>query len=159
MAEKKFYLESTRPLQEIGMRVQIVSFLISQGIDRGNVLNDKENANKVIVAISTDEEKEIIETRDSLVEHLNNLHKNKLCYPDFPKDIHASELKELNNPTHVTILNFDKLSNSLMLEQTGKGVGAMKSLGTGLDNLSIALTKAFGILERIEGKGDSHKKE
>jgi hypothetical protein len=135
MPEKKFYLESSSPLQEIGMRAQVISFLIAQGIKKGNAINDSANKNRVIVAIEAEDENRIREIKEALVNHLNPLHTNDFCYPDFPSDISASELYELNNPRNVIILPLSDLANSLMLEQTGKGVGAIKYLASTLESL------------------------
>ncbi len=126
MPEKKFYLESTRPLQGIGMRVQVVSFLISKNVMYGNVINDAENTAKVIVAVRDNDENKIRQVKEELVKYLNNLHKDDFCYEHFPQDITASELMELNNPHSIEILPLgSNLADSLMLEQTSKGVGAM----------------------------------
>ncbi len=126
MAEKKFYLSSaTKPLQEIGMRAQVVSFLMGVGVKRGNALNDSENKNRVIVAIQLENESDIQVVRDELVRHLNKLHEDKLCFGSFPSDIAASELVDLNNPHAVSVMDFNFVANSLMLEQTSKGAGAM----------------------------------
>jgi hypothetical protein len=125
MPEKKFYLESSLPLQEIGLRTQVVSFLIAQGIKEGNAVNDPGNTKKVIIAIRDDNENKIRQVRDDLVKHLNKLSKNDFCYGNFPNDLRASELMDLNNPHPVAILRLSDLASSLMLEQTSKGVGAM----------------------------------
>ncbi len=125
MIEKKFYLRSASPLQDIGMRAQIVSFLMARGVERGNALNDSDDRNKVIVAIRFENESAIREMRDELVKHLNMLHMDKLCFGSFPSDIAASELFELNNPHPVSVMDFNVVANSLMLGQTSKGAGAM----------------------------------
>lgn len=156
MTEKKFYLESpTKPLQEIGMRAQVISFLMANGIKDGNALNDSTNPKRVIVAVRADDEKKIKEVKDELVRHLNKLHANDFCYSEFPRDIQAGELMELNNPQPVVILSLNELANSLMLEQTSKGVGAMKYLGSSVKNLADTLKPLQGlpgILERISKK-------
>ena len=125
MIEKKFYLRSAKPLQDIGMRAQIVSFLMARGVERGNALNDSDDKNKVTVAIQFENESSIREMRDELVKHLNMLHMDKLCFGSFPSDITASELFELDNPHPVSIMDFNVVANSLMLGQTSKGAGAM----------------------------------
>lgn len=135
MAEKKFYLESASSLQEIGLRPQIISFLISNGIGEGNAINDMDNQKKVIVAVRLADERKIKEVKEQLVKHLNNLHKNDFCYSNFPQDIQATELMELSNPHTVMILPLNDLANSLMLEQTSKGVGAMLHLSNTLKPL------------------------
>jgi hypothetical protein len=146
MTEKKFYLESpTKPLQEIGMRAQVISFLIANGIKDGNALNDSANSKRVIVAVRADDEKKIKEIKDELVRHLNKLHANDFCYSEFPHDIQAGELMELTNPQPVVILSLNELANSLMLEQTSKGVGAMRYLANALRPLP-------GILEKLTNK-------
>jgi len=146
MPEKKFYLESsTKPLQEIGMRAQVISFLIANGIKDGNALNDPTNSRKVIVAVRADDEKKIKDIREDLVRHLNKLHDNDFCYSEFPSDIRASDLMELDNPHSVAIISLNELANSLMLEQTSKGVGAMRYLANTLKPLPQ-------ILERLANK-------
>ncbi len=135
MPEKKFYLTSNAPLQEIGMRPQVISFLIANGIKDGNAVNDSSDRNKVIVAIRAENEVKINEVKNELVKHLNSLHNNDFCYGNFPHDIAASDLMELSNPHYVMILPLNELANSLMLEQTSKGVGAMKYLADTLKPL------------------------
>ena len=135
MVIKKFYLESTKPLQEVGMRAQVISYLIAQGVKEGNAINDSDNKKKVIVAVQADTEGRIKDIRDELVRYLNKLHENDFCYSKFPNDIQASELMELSNPHYVTILPLNELANSLMLEQTSKGVGAMLYLADNLKPL------------------------
>ena len=136
MTEKKFYLESaTVPLQEIGMRSQVISFLIAQGIKEGNAVNDSTNQKIVIVAVRAESEGKIKEIRDDMVKHLNGLHNNDFCYKDFPHDITASELHELNNPHALMVIPLTDLASSLMLEQTSKGVGAMRYLAETLKPL------------------------
>ncbi len=134
MVEKKFYIESKKPLQEIGMRAQVVSFLMAHAIKDGNVVNDAD-PHKVIIAIRTDTEQRIIEIKAELVDYLNRLNKNDFCYRHFPSDIWASELMELNNPGYMAILPLNELSSSLMLEQTSKGVGAMRYIAETLKPL------------------------
>ncbi|OIO21690.1 hypothetical protein AUJ17_01955 [Candidatus Micrarchaeota archaeon CG1_02_47_40] len=152
MVEKKFYLESSSsPLQEVGMRAQVVSFLIGRGIKEGNALNDSDNINRVIVAISANNEQKIKEIRDELVKHLNKLHKNKFCYSDFPKDIIASDLLGLDNPHPVLVLPLTELSSSLMLEQTSKGVGAMRYLADSIKPLSGAIKSNTETLGSMNG--------
>jgi hypothetical protein len=137
VVEKKFYLESGSELQEIGLRAQIISFLMANGITDGNAINDATNQKKVIVAIRASDEAQIKEIKKNLVKHLNNLHtSSEFCYKNFPNDISASDLLELNNPHSVIILPLNTLANSLMLEQTSKGVGAMKLLAERLEPLS-----------------------
>ena len=142
--EKKFYIESaTHSMQDIGMRAQIVSFLIASGISRGNAVNDNEDTHKVIVVIATNETKDteiknIENIRDTLVKHLNSLNKKgdtDFCYSKFPTDITASNLMELNNPHPAVVLDLTILSNSLMLEQTSKGAGAMIRLAESMGKL------------------------
>ncbi len=145
MAEKKFYLESDSPLQEIGMRAQVISFLIAQGIENGNAINDSENQKRVIVAVRADEETQIRDVKDRLVQYLNNLHTNDFCYKNFPKDIRATELFDLDNPHLVRIISLNTLANCLMLEQTSKGVGAMRYLAKTLEPLQ-ALPEILGKL-------------
>jgi len=135
LLEKKFYLISKSPLQEIGMRAQVISFLIAQGIKEGNAINDSGDIKKVIVAIRAENEAKINEVKNELVRHLNSLHNNDFCYSNFPFDISASNLTGLNNPHAVIVLPLNELANSLMLEQTSKGVGAMKYLADTLKPL------------------------
>ncbi|MFH0835625.1 MAG: hypothetical protein V1834_00495 [Candidatus Micrarchaeota archaeon] len=135
MVEKKFYLNSkSGKLQRIGLRAQIVSFLIENGIEKGNALNDPSDRNKVIVAVSftsnppkaETEIKEIERIEKALVDHLNSLSAlDEQCYHQMPSDITGSELHNLSNPRSITVMDLQKLSASLMLEQTSKGVGAM----------------------------------
>jgi len=139
MTEKKFYLQSSSPLQEIGMRAQVISFLIAEGIKEGNALNDPEDKKKVIVAVPADNEERINQVRSDLISHLNQLYKNDFCYQNFPRDITASELHELTNPHPVMVLPLNDLANSLMLEQTGKGVGAMKYPAGAITELKFTL--------------------
>lgn len=143
MPEKKFYLESK--LQEIGMRAQIVSFLIGHGVKEGNAMNDPENEKRVIVAVREDTEQKIEEIRKELVGHLNKLNKNDLCYGKFPGDITASGLMDLNNPHQVVLLRLSELSDSIMLEQTSKGVGAMRLLAETLKPLEERLKPLEGL--------------
>ncbi len=117
------------------MRAQVVSFLMAQGITEGNAMNNPTNSKKVIIVIKVDHENRIKEIKEELVKHLNKLHKNDFCYKNFPSDITASELFELDNPPSVSIIKLNILANSLMLEQTSKGVGAMKYLADTLKSL------------------------
>lgn len=152
MAEKKFYLESSQELQRIGLRAQVVSYLIAQGIERGNVQNDLQNKKKVIVAISAKEEREIEETRDGLVAYLNKLHDEDFqCYGQFPTDVRATALFALDNPHPIVVLDLNKLANSLMLEQTSKGVGAMLSLPEALKAAFSEVVKPLAPLTAIPG--------
>ncbi|GEM_PF-2407993 len=138
MVEKKFYLESKGDSQRIGLRAQIVSFLIQQDLKRGNVLNDLSNKKNVIVAVSFEskppgnaevETSEIEKIKEELVKYLNSLaSSDPECYGQIPQDIVATELKDLSNPHAVGLLDLQTLSSALMLEQTSKGVGAMLSL-------------------------------
>lgn len=150
MAQKKFYLESqSGKLQQIGLRAQVVSFIMEHGINSGNVINDSGNKQKVIVAIEyksepIDETKEIEvinSVRNELVTYLNHLKdSDPECYNHFPTDIKATELTALNNPTPISISDLNRLSSILMLEQTSKGVGAMISLP---DKLAAAISKTL----------------
>ena len=137
MVDKKFSLESNTELQRIGLRAQIVSFLIQEGIAKGNVLNDPENKKRVIVAISISfnppnevtESNEIEKIKTDLVGYLNNLPSvDNESYNQFPSDIIATNLSNLNNPHVINLVDLPTLSSALMLEQTSKGVGAMLSL-------------------------------
>jgi len=153
MAEKKFFLQSSAELQRIGLRAQIVSFLIAHGIREGNALNDLENKKKVIIAIRAEEEKAIEQVKTELVRYLNKLkYEDEECYGQFPTDITASELTDLNNPHSIKILSLTDLANSLMLEQTSKGVGAMLSLTNVLKPLASLPEAIRGLSERIGGK-------
>jgi len=146
MVEKKFFLESDSPLQEIGMRAQVISFLMAQGVKEGNAINDTDKK-KVIVAIRAEDENKIKEIKNHLVQHLNKLYENNFCYQEFPSDIKASELMDLNNPHPVTTMPLTELSNSLMLEQTSKGVGAMKYLAK---NMGAMATNTKELSESIK---------
>lgn len=148
MTEKKFHLESNSPLQEIGLRAQVISFLIARGIKEGNAINDDTNQKRVIVAIRADSEARIQEIKEELVNYLNKLNKNDFCYSHFPSDIRAGDLADLNNPHSVSVLPLNDLANSLMLEQTSKGVGAMKYLA---DTLK-PLRELPGILKDLSNK-------
>ncbi|MFH1094891.1 MAG: hypothetical protein V1728_01620 [Candidatus Micrarchaeota archaeon] len=157
--EKKFYLQSAdKPLQEIGLRAQVVSFLMAQGVKEGNVLNDEEDEKKVIVAIRTDDKDDtkINDLRDMLVKHLNGLNKNDLCYSNFPNNLIASELHDLNNPHVVGVLNMSDLATSLMLEQTSKGAGAMintfgkmTTIATAMTAMATAMTTMATTMEKL----------
>ena len=158
--EKKFYVESaTSSIQDIGLRAQIVSFLIASGISRGNAVNDNENQHKVIVVIATNETKDneiknIENIRDALVMHLNSLNKKgatDFCYSKFPTDITASSLMELTNPHPVVVLDLTTLSNSLMLEQTSKGAGAMIRLAESMGNLAESMGSLAGSMGSLAG--------
>ena len=135
MVDKKFYLSAPRSIQEIGMRAQIVSFLISHGITAGNAINDPDNNKQVIVAVRAENDNKINEIRDELVAHLNKLSQNDLCYSEFPKDITATKIMDLSNPHPVVVLELGGLSDGLMLEQTSKGAGAMKQLVKVLEHI------------------------
>ncbi|MBI3587864.1 hypothetical protein HY995_01550 [Candidatus Micrarchaeota archaeon] len=152
MAEKKFYLESDSELQRIGLRAQVVSFLIAQGIERGNALNDPENKKRVVVAIGADADSRIEEVRDELVKFLNKLHDDDpACYGQFPADIRASQLHELSNPHSIRLLDLNHLANSLMLEQTSKGVGAMLSIPASMEKAMVrSLEPLHGLPQAIE---------
>jgi len=156
VAEKKFYLESNSEMQEIGLRAQVISFLIAYGITDGNAINDTTNRKKVIVAVRAADEKQIKEVKENLVQHLNNLYKSsEFCYKGFPHDIRASDLLELNNPHTVNIIPLNNLANSLMLEQTSKGVGAMKLMSESLNHMANNLQPLHSlpeILEKIRAK-------
>ncbi len=153
MVEKKFFLESkTAELQRIGLRAQIVSFLIQEGIGKGNVLNDPENKNKVVVALSISfipedpvaEENKIKKIKTELVEYLNGLSSaDNVCYNQFPSDISATNLFDLNNPRQISIVDLSALSSALMLEQTSKGVGAMISSKNELTAVGKSLKNEF----------------
>ncbi|MBI5046709.1 hypothetical protein HZC07_03175 [Candidatus Micrarchaeota archaeon] len=149
MSEKKFILESDSPLQEIGMRAHVISFLMAHGIKEGNAINDPENQKKVIVALRAEDDKRINEIKEGLVQHLNKLHKNDFCYSTFPQDIKAGELKELNNPHIVVLLPLNDLASSLMLEQTSKGVGAMRYLADTLKPLRTLPEVLDGISKKL----------
>ena len=149
MAEKKFYLESEKPLQEIGMRAQVISFLISRGVIEGNAINDPKSSKKVIVVIRAEDENKIKEIKSELVKYLNKLRKNDFCYSKFPQDIKASDLLELNNPRHISLINLNILANSLMLEQTSKGVGAMKYLAEANLLMLEQTSKGFGAMKDL----------
>ncbi|MFH1199771.1 MAG: hypothetical protein V1708_01760 [Candidatus Micrarchaeota archaeon] len=147
--EKKFFLESNSDLQRIGVRAQIVSFLIEHGILEGNALNDESSSKKVVVAIKYEskppaaktELDEINRLKHELAAHLNALSSHDAeCYGQFPTDITASELYDLSNPHAVPLLDLQRLSSSLMLEQTSKGVGAMLSLSNSLRQFAMDLT-------------------
>src|SRR3989338_4042352 len=125
MVELKFTLEShAGELQRISLRVQIVSFLMQNGVEEGNAVNDLENRHKVHVAIRLDETAKIEKIKNELVKYLNKLHdSDPISYGQFPKDITASELKPLNNPQPMVVIPLQKFAPSLMLEQTSKGTG------------------------------------
>lgn len=157
MVEKKFFLKSMAELQKIGLRAQIVSFLIQEGIKRGNVVNDLEDKKKVIVAINVSYEppnqeseiNEIERIKIGLAEYLNNLSRSDYeCYSQMPTDISASDLMELNNPCNINLINLQTLSSSLMLEQTSKGVGVMLGLKTEFKSLATKL-EPLGLLPQI----------
>ena len=142
MAEKKFYLESQSDLQRIGLRAQVGYFLLADScIDKANVVNDSSDRKRVIVAVSvkfepsdaTKETEKINEIKKDLLEYLNSLSQvDKECYDRIPNDITATELCELNNPHALCLLDMQRLASSLMLEQTGKGVGVMLNLPGGI---------------------------
>lgn len=160
MVEKKFFLESESDLQRIGFRAQIVSFLIENGIERGNCSNDISNKNKVIVAIRFDstpanseiEIKEIDRIKEKLIIYLNGLSKSDPeCYSRIPDNITASKLMDLSNPQPIAIMDLQKLSASLMLEQTSKGVGAMLNLSERIENAMLKLDKRMeNLTDKIE---------
>lgn len=146
--EKKFYLESGSKIQEIGLRMQIASFLIASGITEGNAIND-EDPKKVIVAIRAADEKQIEEIKENLVKHLNKLHGNDFCYENFPSDISASDLFELNNPHTVNVIYLNNLADSLMLEQTSKGAGAMNHMADNMNRMADSL-KLLNKLDKLD---------
>ena len=137
MVELKFTLESHEgELQRISLRVQIVSFLMQQGVEEGNAVND-ENTHKVHVAIRLDDKGKIEKIKNELVKYLNKLHdSDPISYGQFPTDITASELKPLNNPTPMTVIQLQKFAPSLMLEQTSKGTGAMLYMAEGKKDMA-----------------------
>ncbi len=148
MVEKKFYLSSKKGLQEIGMRAQIVSFLIAHGIKKGNAINDPKDTHKVIVAVSDEKEEKIEDIRKELARYLKGLSKND-CYKEFPRDISASRLMELNNPHPISVVGLSELSHSLMLEQTSKGVGAMRSIVDAIHENSTMMLKELRPLRAL----------
>jgi hypothetical protein len=150
--EKKFYLKADAPIQEIGMRAQIVSFLIANGVKEGNVVNDPDDKRKVIVAVRADDEKKIEQVKNDLVSHLRKLNKNDLCYSEFPSELTASELQELNNPHSLPVISLGDLASSLMLEQTSKGVGAMKFLAKTLEPLKELPSAIKELASKISSK-------
>lgn len=130
MVAKKFFLKSSKDLQRVGLRAQIVSHLIEQGVEKGNAVNDASDRKRVIVVVCAESEKAIEDIKNELVRHLNSLSDiDPDCYGQIPDDITASELRDLNNPNAIAAVDLQKMSASLMLEQTSKGVGAMLSLG------------------------------
>ncbi len=158
VVEKKFFLESQYELHRIGLRAQIVSHLILEGVKKGNVLNDLENKKRVIVAIQITHEPQNPETevekiesiKISLVNYLNSLKAtDDECYNQYPADISATDLTELNNPYPVDILNLTDISAALMLEQTSKGVGAMLSMKTGFTILATEFRNLAAKLEPL----------
>lgn len=163
MVEKKFVLSSASELQRIGLRAQIVSFLISEGVKEGNALNDLQDKNKVIVAVRQDYEKQIEQVKKDLVAYLNRLNESDpVSYGHFPKDIQASGLMELNNPHPIKVLTLTDLADSLMLEQTSKGVGAMLSVGTAITGIGVAinsLTSAIAPLKALPAAIDRLEKK
>lgn len=168
MVEKKFYLESAEELQRIGLRVHAVSFLIENGIEKGNVLNDSTNNKRVIVAVRFDanpanaatETKEIEKIKEEMVKHLNNLAStDPECYGHIPNNIHASELHDLNNPHAVTTVDLQRLSSALMLEQTGKGVGAMLHLARMNIKLAETIQTTFKPLNALPQILDEMRKD
>ena len=155
-SQKKFYLISKHELQRIGLRAQIVSFLMQNGLKNGNVVNDPADLKKVIVAMRYESEpsdaeieiKVITEIRDQLVNYLNKLQTiDNECYRHFPDDIRASELHELNNPHTVAIMDFNTLSSALMLEQTSKGVGAMLGTKTAIEKVANSISPLGSLKE------------
>ncbi len=151
MSEKKFFLESKSELQRIGLRAQVVSFLIAQGILEGNVVNDRRDRRRVIVAVHTGESDEAIEAlKEELVGYLNNLKQDDPeCYGHFPTDIRASKTTGLDNPHSIRLLPLAQLANSLMLEQTSKGVGAMLTLTSVLRPLAALPGAIDGLTARL----------
>lgn len=158
MVEKKFFLQSQNDIQKIGLRAQVVSFLIQEGIKQGNVLNDTEDKKRVIVAISisnqpTNQEVEIDEIekiKSGLVKHLNHLpQSDSECYGQMPSDISATGLMDLNNPYIVSIVDLQSLSSALMLEQTSKGVGVMLGLKTEMLGLKTEFNSLATKLEPL----------
>ena len=159
MVVKKFYLSSESELQRIGLRAQIISFLMQNAVKEGNAVNDLTDRKKVIVAIKfdlnpPDQAREIARINEicgELVSNLNSLHpSDEVCYHSFPTDIQASELHNLDNPHSIAILSMQELSASLMLEQTSKGVGAMLSLGTAISPLAKLSSSIDSLAEKIE---------
>jgi len=156
MAEKKFVLRSSSDLQNIGLRAQIVSFLVANGVKEGNALNDPEDKRQVIVPVRADDVKFIAELKEVLVKHINSLQEgDPVCYNHSPNDITASELMELDNPHAVRMMPLSNVSDSLMLEQTSKGVGALFFLGDAITELSKAILPLKSLpaaIERLEKK-------
>lgn len=159
MAEKKFVLESSSDLQRIGLRAQIISFLVANGVREGNALNDPENKRAVIVALRAEDTGIIEQIRIGLVKHLNSLHESdSVCYEKFPTDITASELMGLDNPHIIRLLPLSNVSDSLMLEQTSKGVGALLALSSSIIGLNKAIMPLAALqslpaaIERLERK-------
>ncbi|OIO26908.1 hypothetical protein AUJ15_00425 [Candidatus Micrarchaeota archaeon CG1_02_55_41] len=160
MVDKKFYLISQKSnLQRIGLRAQIVSFLIANSIDKGNALNDLTNKQKVIVAINFESKPPnseidiatIAGLKTELLEYLNGLSQaDSECYASIPNDITAGELVDLNNPHPVAVLDLQKLSASLMLEQTSKGVGAMLNLSKTIKPLHELAPSINSLTKQIE---------
>ncbi len=145
-------------MQRIGLRAQVVSFLIEHGINEGNALNDQTNRRKVLVAVKYEakppdsrvEVAEINRLKAELVAHLNGLSElDKECYGQMPRDISATELLDLSNPQIVATVDLQKLSASLMLEQTSKGVEAMLSLSHTLKEELSPLKTLPIILEKL----------
>lgn len=152
MTEKKLILSSTSDLQRIGLRAQVAAFLIAEGVEAANVVNDVRDICKVIVALRA-EDPRINEIRAQLVMHLNRLKETDAeCYSRFPSDISAGEPESLDNPHPILLLSPTGLSSSLMLEQTSKGVGAMLSLTDVLKPLARLPTAIEALTSKLEAK-------
>ena len=154
MEEKKFELKSASAcLQNIGMRAQIVSFLMSENVEKGNAINHPSDEHIVIVAIRLDSEEKIENIKNELVKHLNKLNaSNKMCFPKFPSDIVAGELKNLDNPSPIVVMDFTFYAHSLMLGQTSKGAGAMLTLAGEMGKMAVAMNNLPNRLADILNK-------
>ncbi len=142
-------LKSKNKITNIGLRVIVTSFLIDDGrFKRGKVDNISENEVRIFVDGTENNVKDMLE---NLRAKLNNASEDSTLL--IPRTIEIGEPRIVGtNPHPIELPRLTDFAQSLMLEQTGKGVCVMSngfsmmsngfnSLGNKFDNMANILEK------------------
>jgi len=135
-------LKSRNRITDVGLRVIITSFLIDDGrFKKGKVDNISENEVKIFVDGTEGDVRDMLE---KLKIRLDRASEDKTLL--VPKQIEICEPQIIRaNPHPMELPKLTDFAQSLMLEQTGKGVFVMttgfSSLGKKFDNMASTLKK------------------
>lgn len=123
-------ISKEKRITDVGLRVIVTSFLIDDGrFKRGKVENISNKEVKIFVEGTEGNVKDMLK---SLEEKLKKVSADKNLM--IPERIEIGEPQELGtNPHSVQLPKLTDFAQSLMLEQTGKGVCVMSSINLGLE--------------------------